>query len=252
MRIAVAGGTGVVGQHVVAAITVAGHEPVVLARSTGVDVLSGRGLDDAVAGAEVVVDVSNVVTTSRRTAEGFFTAATTNLLAAGRRAGVQHHVTLSIVGVDRVDVGYYLAKRAQEELVLSARTSSSVLRTTQFHEFAAQLLDRGWGPVVPVPRMRVQPVSAREAAQALVDVAIGPARGLAQELAGPDEHEVVDLVRQVSAVSGGARLLVPVRVPGGGGRAMATGALLPTRPDPRGRETFATWLARAYPARRTT
>ena len=154
-RIAVAGGTGVVGRHVVEALAAAGCEPVVLARSTGVDLVSGAGLDAALTGARAVVDVSNVATQRRSASVGFFTAATSALLAAGARAGVRHHVVLSIVGVDRVDTGYYAGKRRQEELVLAGGVPATVLRATQFHEFADQVLAIARGPVAPVPSMRV-------------------------------------------------------------------------------------------------
>ena len=243
MRIAVAGGTGVVGEHVVAAAAAAGHEPVVLARSHGVDVTTGQGLKPALAGAAAVIDVSNVSTTSRRRSVAFFTAATEHLLAAGQEVGVGHYVALSIVGVDQVDFGYYEGKRVQEELVLSGPLPASVLRATQFHEFAGQVLARIRGPVALVPRMRTQPVAAREVATALVAMATSPAVGRAPELAGPDVHDLVDLARQVVRVIGQRRPVVPVRLPGATGRAMATGALLPTRPGPRGKQTFASWLA---------
>src|SRR5689334_17253584 len=103
MRIAVAGGTGVVGRHLTTALAAAGHEPVVLARSAGVDLTTGSGLAVALEGVEAVVDVSNVTTTRRGPTEAFFAAATGRLVDAARRAGVGHLVVLSIVGVDRVD-----------------------------------------------------------------------------------------------------------------------------------------------------
>lgn len=211
MRIAVAGGTGVVGRHVVPAAAEAGHEPVVVARSRGVDVTTGRGLEEALAGVHVVIDVSNVTTTRRRRSAAFFTTATGHLLAAGRHAGVSHHVAPTIVGIDRVDFGYYEGKRIQEELVLSGPPPASVLRATQFHEFAGQVLARSRGPVALVPRMRTQPVAAREVATALVALTTGPAVGLAPALAGPQVHELVDLARQVVAVSGRRRPVVPAR-----------------------------------------
>ncbi len=205
MRIAVAGGTGVVGRHVVAAAAGAGHEPVVLARSVGVDVTTGRGLAAALDGAEAVIDVSNIATTRRRRSVAFFEAASEQLLTAGREVGVGHHVVLSIVGIDRVDFGYYEGKRRQEELVLAGPLPASVLRTTQFHEFAGQLMERSPGPVALVPRMRVQPIAAREVAAALVALAVGPAVGRAPELAGPEVHELVDLARRVARAAGQRR-----------------------------------------------
>ena len=243
MRIAVAGGTGVVGRHVVSAVAAAGHEPVVLSRQRGVDLATGHGLDAAMSGVEAVIDVSNVTTTARRRSVRFFVAASKNLLAAGRRAGVNHHVALSIVGADRVDFGYYYGKRAQEHLVLSSAVPASVLRATQFHEFAGQLLARSPGPVAFVPRMQTQPVAASEVAAALVQLSAGHAVGLAPEMAGPEVHEMVDLARRFVAATGQRRAVVPLRLPGKSGREMATGALLPTASGPRGQQTFASWLS---------
>ena len=242
MRVAVAGGTGVVGRHVVALLRERGHEPVVLARSRGVDLLAGVGLQQAMTGVEAAVDVSNVTTTSRRRSVGFFTGSTGRLLDAGRRAGVRHHVALSIVGVERVDLGYYAGKRAQEQLVLEGPVPGSVLRAAQFHEFAGQLLNRVRGPVAVIPRMPVQPVAAREVAQALVDLAAAPPVGIAPELAGPQELELVELARRVQHARSSRRPVLGVRLPGRGGRAVARGALLPTGPGPRGQQTFDQWL----------
>lgn len=245
MRVAVAGGTGVVGRHVVEAVVLAGHEPVVLARSRDVDLTTGSGLAQAMVGVGVVVDVSGVSTSSRRRSVAFATAASGHLLAAGKRAGVRHHVALSIVGVDRVDLGYYAGKRAQEQLVLAGPLPASVLRATQFHEFAGQVLARVPGPVAVVPRMRVAPVAAREVARALVDLALGPPVGRASDLAGPQVHDLVDLVRRLLRARSRRRPVVGVRLPGAAGAAMAGGGLLPTGPGPRGAVTFADWLTSA-------
>lgn len=252
MRVAVAGGTGVAGRYVVQALASAGHEAVVLARSRGVDVTTGTGLDDAVAGADAVIDVSNLTTMSKKKSVAFFTAGTQRLLAAGQRAGVRHHVALSIVGVDRVDFGYYEGKRRQEELVLAGPVPSSVLRATQFHEFAGQVLDQGRGPLAVVPRMRIQPVAAQEAAAALVALATGSPVGYAPELAGPAEEQLVDLARQLLQARRQRRVVLPLRIPGQAGRAMIEGGLLPGGPGPRGQQTFATWLATPEARQRPT
>ena len=247
MRVVVAGGTGVVGRHVVAAAEAAGHEVAVLSRQNGVDLISGQGLDDAMLGARAVIDVSNVATLSRRRAVEFFTAATRHLLEAGQRAGVTHHVALSIVGCDRVDFGYYFGKRAQEELVLAPGVPGTVLRATQFHEFAGQLLARSPGPVAFVPRMRSQPVAASEVAEALVELASAGPAGLPPELAGPEVHEMVDLARRVAAAQGASKRVVGVRPPGAAAKAMANGGLLPSGPGPRGAQTFGEWLRTEFP-----
>lgn len=244
MRIAVAGGTGVVGRHVVEAAAAAGHEAIVLARSIGVDLRTGSGLDAALDGVHAVVDVSNVATMRAAESVAFFEAATTHLLAAAERVGVGHVVGLSIVGATRVDFGYYLGKRRQEELLLTppGAVGTSVLRATQFHEFAGQLLSRSGGPIAVIPAMRSQPIAAREVGEALVALATGPAVGLAPELAGPQPESIADLARQQLRAVGSRRRVTQVRLPGAVGKAMASGALLPTEPGPRGTQTFAQWL----------
>lgn len=245
MRVAVAGGTGVVGRHVVSALTDGGSDVVVLARSRGIDLTTGQGVEAALAGVDTVIDVSNVTTMRRSTSEQFFETVTRRLLAAGEQAGVRHHVVLSIVGADRVDYGYYFGKRRQEALALAGPVPASVLRATQFHEFAERFVGRL--PVAAVPQMRCQPIAAREAAAALVALAAGAAVGLAPELAGPREEQLPDMVRELARRRGVRRMVVPLRVPGAAARDMAGPALLPTGPGPRGQQTFAEWC-RALPA----
>jgi uncharacterized protein YbjT (DUF2867 family) len=248
VKVAVVGGTGVVGRHVVTALTGAGHEPAVLARSTGANVVSGEGLAEAIAGSQVVVDVSNVAALGRAASEKFFRASTTNLVDAGARAGVEHFVVLSIVGCDRVDLGYYFGKRVQEAIALEGKLPVSVLRATQFHEFPVQLLERSpGGPFMPVPRMRSQPIAAHEAAQALVEIALGSPAGMVGDIAGPEVHEMPDLVRLVLRFRSSRRVVVPFRMPGGAGKTLAGGGLLPDDDGRRGQQTFAEWLARASP-----
>ncbi|MFE1798407.1 SDR family oxidoreductase [Streptomyces sp. NPDC059517] len=249
MRVAVAGGTGLVGGHVVQELTAAGHEPVVLARSRGVDLVTGAGLDTAMAGVEAVVDVSNLDTTRARTAIAFFESAGRRLLDAGARVGVRHHVVLSIVGLERVGLGYYQGKLRQEQVVAQAGAGGgavpwTVLRATQFHEFPLQVLDRVPGPLAVVPRMRTQPVAAREVARHLVELVLGPPRGMAPELAGPRVEELVDMTRRLLRARGQHRLLLPVKMPGRAGTAMVEGGNLPTgSAGPRGGQTFDAWLA---------
>lgn len=243
MRIAVAGGTGVVGRYVVEELAAAGHEPVVLARSRGVDLVSGAGLDAAMQDVAAVIDVSNRATTSGKKACAFFKTAGRNLLGSGARAGVRHHVALSIVGIDRVDFGYYRGKLLQEDVVTNGPTPWTVLRATQFHELAEQTLDRVPKPFAVVPRMRTQPIAAREVAQHLAQLVLAPAQGRAADLAGPQVEQLVDMARRVLRARHQRRLLVPVTLPGATGAAMKGDSLLPTGPGPRGRQTFDDWLA---------
>lgn len=243
MRVAVAGGTGLTGALVVDRLRRAGHEPVPLARSLGTDLVTGAGLDDALAGCGAVVDVSNVGTQRRSVATAFFGATAGHLAAAAGRAGVAHVVVLSIVGVDRVDLGYYAGKRRQEEVLGAGPVACTVLRTTQFHEFAGQLVDRAAGPVVPVPRMLCRPVAAGEVADRLVELATTPTSGPVRPLAGPGEQQLVDMVRAELRRRGARRLVLPLAVPGAAGRGMRTGALLPEGPHDTGRVSFADHLA---------
>lgn len=243
MRIAVAGGTGVVGRHVVEVAAARGHDVMVLSRSSGVDLTSGVGLAERLVGVGAVIDASGTTSQKRAAAERFFGDVSRHLITAGVEAAVGHHVALSIVGVDDVDTGYYAGKRRQEQVVTGGAAPWSILRTTQFHEFAQQAL--GFvtlGPFSLVPRMSTQPIAAREVAEALVDLAVGAPVGRAPDLAGPERLELVDLSRRVSAARGLGRRVVPVRLPGAGGKAMRDGALLPSSDGPRGRMTFEEWL----------
>ncbi|WP_029136081.1 SDR family oxidoreductase [Nakamurella lactea] len=242
MKIAVAGGTGVVGRFVVEAVRGNGDEPVVLSRSTGVDLTTGAGLDAALAGVDAVIDVSNIETMSRKKATAFFETGTRNLLAAEQRAGVGHHVLLSIVGIDRVGLGYYAAKLSQEQAALAGPVPATVLRATQFHEFAGQMLDRT-GPVVIGPKMLSQPVAAREVGQLLADLARRPPAGRVPDLAGPQQLDMSQLVRRVAKARGVRKPIVAFRLPGKVGTAMATGGSLPDADGPRGSITFDEWLA---------
>ncbi|GAB4079521.1 NAD(P)H-binding protein [Modestobacter muralis] len=234
---AVAGGTGLLGRLVVAELERRGDVPVVLARSRGLDLTTGVGLADALDGVSAVVDVGNVTTTSRRRAVAFFTAATQQLLAAADRAGVRHVVALSIVGADTVDFGYYVGKRRQEELLAAGPVPWTLLRATQFHEFAGQLIDRSPGPVVVVPRMHSRPVAAREVAAHLVELAHGAPRGVTEPMAGPEELDMAGLVRRRLRATGRRRLVVSLRLPGPAGRAFADGGLVPAPPFVMGSET---------------
>lgn len=236
MKIAVAGGTGVVGRHVVKVARERGHDLVVLSRSEGVDLTTGAGLAERLTGVDVVVDVTSIRTQKRAQAEAFFGGVTRQLQAA--RAA--HIVALSIVGVDDVEAGYYAGKRLQERLLAEGGAPWSVLRATQFHEFAEQVLGfMRIGPFSVVPRMRSQPVAAREVGEALVDLAAAGPSGRVPDLAGPEVHDMVDLARRVA----NGRRVVPLRVPGAAGKAMRSGALLPATAGPRGTISFDDWLA---------
>jgi uncharacterized protein YbjT (DUF2867 family) len=143
MRIAVIGGTGVVGRHTVEALRRAGHDTVVVARSCGVDISTGEGLDDALVGVETVIDVSNIQAPDAEATRRLFAAATRNLLAAEQRARVRHHMLLSIVGIDRLEGdAHFAGKRRQEQLLSHSPVPVTLQRATQFHELAGMVI--GW------------------------------------------------------------------------------------------------------------
>jgi uncharacterized protein YbjT (DUF2867 family) len=242
LRIAVAGGTGCIGRMVVAAARKAGHDTVVLARSAGVDLTTGEGLAGALHGADVVIDVANLNSTNAAKATSFFETATGHLLAAEAEAGVGHHVLLSIVAVDRVDFGYYRAKRRQEEVALAGPIPVSILRATQFFEFAVQMTSHAVGPFVPAPRLISRPVAAREVAAELVRIAAGPPQGdRIEQMAGPEELRIDRLVRDVIRTRGLRRIAVPIPFPGKTGRELANGGLLPRGDVLLGRIPYAEW-----------
>ncbi|MGA2836609.1 MAG: NAD(P)H-binding protein [Acidimicrobiales bacterium] len=228
MRIAVAGGTGTAGRYAVTAGGAAGHQVVVLSRGTGVDVRSGSGLRGALDGVDVVIDALDGGTTNRARATAFFEESTARLQDACADAGVRRIVVLSIVGVDRVPgFGYYDAKLAQEAAARRGPVPVSIVRTTQFLEFAGQVLDRlGAGPVAPVPSMRIQPVAARTVGDRLVEVAAGGADPGPSELAGPEVIELVEMARRTVRRRGARKVVVPLRIPGAAGSALRAGALL--------------------------
>ena len=243
MRITVVGGTGTAGRAVTRAGQVRGHHVNPISRSTGADVLTGQGLLEAFAGAEVVVDTSSIPTLSGPTSVKFFTAASQNVLAAARQAGVEHVVRLSIIGVDRNPHGFYAGQLAMEKIYDDAPGPTTVLRAAQFHEFAAQTLMRSsFGPLGLAPRARVQPVSGQEVGQRVVEIAEGAAQGRAADLAGPREEDLAEMIRRYAHRAGLRRLIVPVRLPTAMMRGMAAGLQLPDAQAQLGSQTFAEWL----------
>ena len=248
MKIAIAGGTGRVGRHVVAAASRRGHDVVVLTRGNGVDLVTGTGVAGALAGVDAVIDVAGIETLDAAESVAFFEATTRTLLAAEAAAGVGHHVALSIVGIDRAPEGYYAGKVAQERLVESGDVAWTIVRATQFHEFAEQIYQRARiGPFHVAPKMRTQPVSAREVGEHLVSLAEAAPVGRARDLAGPREESLVDMVRGLARARGSHAWIPAIPLPGASGRAQRDGSLLPGTDAVLGTQTYSEWLA-ALPA----
>jgi uncharacterized protein YbjT (DUF2867 family) len=244
MRIAVAGATGRIGRLTITALERAGHQAVSVSRRAGVDAYTSAGLDDALKGADAVIDATN--TSARGEAEivDFFGTTTRNLLAVGERAGVRHHVLLSIVGVDHGQaVPHYAGKREQEHLVTSGPLPWTIVRATQFHDFAA--MTAAWTEqdgVATVAPLLMQPIAHADVAGVLAETAAADPRRGRLDIAGPQTQDLVDMARRTFAARGQDITLVPTWR-GTFGLDMAGEVLLPGEEARLMPGTFADWLA---------
>jgi uncharacterized protein YbjT (DUF2867 family) len=246
-RVAVAGATGQVGRAVVATLQDAGHDPVPISRAAGVDVITGDGLDPALAGVDAVIDVLNTGTQDLAAAIEFFTTTSDHLLAAGERGGVRHHVLLSIVNVDAVeDNAHYRGKVAQEARVEVGAVPWTILRATQFHSFAGMVA--GWTTqdgVATVPPLLVQPVAVDDVAAVLVELALGEPQRRTLDLAGPDTLDLVEMAVRTLAARGEPTAVRASWSGGPFGVSMAGEVLLPGADARIGPTSFTAWLAAA-------
>lgn len=196
MKIVVIGGTGLIGTKVVKGLSERGHEALAASPNTGVDVTTGRGLAEALARAEVVVDVANSPSWEDAAVLAFFENAGRNLARAERQAGVRHHVALSVVGTDRLqESGYFRAKLAQERLIKGSGIPYTIVRATQFFEFLGAIAGGGAeGSRVRLPNASFQPIAAEDVAKAVADAALGAPVNDTIEIAGPERLPLSDLV----------------------------------------------------------
>lgn len=244
MRIAIAGGTGVLGAQITEVARGRGHDVVVLTRSSGVDLVEGSGLADRLADVDVVVDAASTVTMSAKESTRFFSTVTRNLLSAEKSAGVRHHVAVSIVGVDKAPYAYYAGKAAQERAIKEGQVPWTILRATQFHEFAEQVYGQiKLGPIVVVPKMRSMPIAARDVASRLVDLAEGAPAGQVPDLGGPREERVAEMVKAYAATRPGTHRVFELPIPGAYGKAMRDGTLVPGPGSHHAAMTYRDWLA---------
>jgi uncharacterized protein YbjT (DUF2867 family) len=199
MKIVVIGGTGLIGSKLVEKLRKDGHEPLAASPDTGVDTITGEGLAGALEGAQVVVDVANAPVWDDAAVLDFFQTSSRNLLAEETAAGVGHHVTLSVVGTDRLpDSRYFRAKLAQEKLVKAGPIPYTIVRATQFFEFTRRIADSSTdGNTVRLPSALVQPEAADDVASTLADVAVGAPLNDTVELAGPEAFPLDELARRV-------------------------------------------------------
>jgi len=198
VKIVVIGGTGLIGSKLVTKLRDKGHEAVPASPRLGVNTITGEGLPEAVAGAAVVVDVSNAPSWEDTAVLAFFTTSTRNLLAAEADAGVGHHVALSVVGTDRLaESGYFRAKIAQEKLIRESTIPYSIVHATQFFEFVKSIADEATdGGIVRLPSVLIQPMAAEDVAGAVARIAVEPPLNGIVEVAGPDQFRLDELIRQ--------------------------------------------------------
>jgi uncharacterized protein YbjT (DUF2867 family) len=250
MKIVVIGGTGLIGSKTVAILRQGGHEVVAASPDTGVNTITGEGLTEAVAGAQVVIDLANSPSFEDRAVLEFFQTSGRNLLAAEAAAGVRHHVALSIVGTDRTpDNGYFRAKVAQEQLIETSGIPYTIIRSTQFLEFLGRIADScADGNVVRVSPGLFQPIAADDVAAIVAEVALAAPRNGIVEIAGPERAPFNDIVARYLKAVGDPREVV--RDPEAryyGGR-VEERSLVPLGEARLGRIGFDEWLRRS-PAR---
>lgn len=210
MKIVVIGGSGLIGGRLVSNLRERGHEVLSASPRSGVNAVTGEGLSQALAGADVVVDVSNSPSFADQAVLEFFQSSTRNLLAAEERAGVKHHVALSVVGNDRLpDSGYMRAKAAQEKLITASNAPYTIVRATQFFEFIEAIAGSGtMGDEIRLPPALMQPIAAVDVSAALTDIAVGqPVNGII-ELAGPEAIPMDELIRRHLKVKPDTRRVV--------------------------------------------
>jgi len=250
-RIAVTGATGRLGSHLVGILEHRGHEVIPIARSTGVDVVTGEGLEKALAEVETIIDAASGPSPDQESATEFFTASARNVQRAGAAAGARRIVVVSIIGIDKFRGGYNAAKMAQERALLEGPLPVRIIRAAQFHEFVEPLV--GWtitDGVAHVPEMQTQLVAARVVAETLADAAEEPEieNGRITEVAGPRAERLADVAAALIASRGDSVEISETResvlVPSGDpdAAAYADGAALPTPGAKLAGPSFEEWL----------
>ena len=250
MKIVVIGGTGLIGSKTIVLLRGAGHDALAAAPDTGVNTVTGEGLEAALDGADVVIDLANSRSFEPSAVMEFFTAHEKNLLAAEARAGVRHHVVLSIVGTDRSpDNGYFRAKTVQEELIKGSSIPYTVIRSTQFMEFLGAIADAGQEDgVINIATGLFQPIAADDVAAFVADAALAAPRNGTIEIAGPERAPFDEIIRNYLGMMGDNR---PVHADPEaryfGGR-VEQFSLVPTGEAQLGRINLADWVRRKLAA----
>ena len=209
MKMVVIGGTGLIGSKAVAILRQGGHEIVAASPKSGVNSITGEGLKEAMAGAQVAIDLTNSPSFEDRAVMQFFETSGHNLLRAETEAGVRHHVALSIVAIDRTDNSYFRAKAGQEKLVEASGIPYTIIRATQFLEFLGGIADESAdGNTVRLPPIAFQPIAAEDVAAMVAEVALAAPRNGIVEIAGPERAPFNDIVARYLKAAGDPREVV--------------------------------------------
>ncbi|WP_425908196.1 SDR family oxidoreductase [Nitrobacter sp. TKz-YC02] len=249
MKIVVIGGTGLIGSKTVAILRQGGHDVLAASPNSGVNTVTGDGLKEALAGAQVVIDLANSPSFEDKAALEFFETSGRNLLAAEAAENVRHHVALSIVAIDRTDNGYFRAKVAQEKLITTSGIPYTIVRSTQFLEFLRGIADSSAdGNIVRLPPVLFQPIAADDVAANVADVALAPPRNGIVEIAGPERAPFNEIVaRYLKAVGGPREVVSDPEARYYGGR-VEEYSLVPLGEARLGRIGFDEWLRRSQAA----
>ncbi len=249
-KFVVIGGTGLIGKKVVGHLVREGHEVIAASPSQGINVLTGEGLAEALAGADVVIDVSNSPSFEDKAVMEFFETSGRNLAVAEAAAGVKHHVALSVVGTEGLQAsGYFRAKLAQEEKIKEAGIPWTIVRATQFFEFVGTIAQAATvGETVRLSSAMMQPVYSGDVAALVAEVALEEPLNGTVELAGPEPIRINELVRQYLIAQGDSREVVTDEGSGYFGTEVDDRSLVPQGDARLGSERFADWLGRAAAA----
>ena len=245
MKIVVIGGSGLIGTNLVNRLRQSGHDVVAASPKSGVNTLTGEGLAEALAGAQVVVDVANSPSFEDKAVLAFFETSGRNLLAAEATAGVRHHIALSVVGADRLaDAGYLRAKMAQERLIKASGIPFTILRATQFFEFVGAIIQAGTdGDVIRLSPALLQPIAADDVAGALADLAVSPPVNGMVEIAGPEPLPLDKLAQKFLAAKGDSRQVIADVHAGYFGAVINDRSLTPGEHPRLGSMRFENWLS---------
>lgn len=245
MKIVVIGGSGLIGSKVVRKLRAGGHEVIAASPASGVNTITGEGLDAALAGAQVVLDVANSPSFEDKAVLEFFQTSGRNLMAAEAKAGVGHHVALSVVGTDRLaESGYFRGKIAQERLIRESKIPYTIVQSTQFFEFLGPIAQSGGeGGTVRLSPAFVQPIASDDVADAVADYTVGPPLNSEVEIAGPERVRLSELVQRFLKASNDPRTVVADVHARYFGAELQDDTLVPG-PGPRlGAIDFAAWFA---------